>query len=312
MKIYEMTWNDLRSCAYEGSETHSGIRFHNAEKISNPEKADAILIPLSPRETDQLTPQLWVNINEIFARKYNIDERRFVSYDCSDFEFTTDKYKFGCFIRSNLKLWMKQQMPFSIPWSWPVENFKELVPAPEGGFKFKIGFRGWLSSNVRKQSSESCLAEFGPEMDYYGTNEFFGYIERDRPEDAKIRKELFKQSLKNCLLQLTPCSIWNVFPYRFWEAMSAGRVPVLICHDFCLPFEDKVDWTRCTIIIHVQEANRTGQIVRKFLQDHNEQEIIEMGKYGREMWEKWFNRDRYPELMEYAVEEKFKKEGLLR
>jgi hypothetical protein len=149
-------------------------------------------------------------------------------------------------------------------------------------------------------------------MDFYGTNEFYGYIERDRPEDAKVRKELFKSSLKNCLVQLTPCSIWNVFPYRMYEAMSAGRVPMLFCHDYCLPFTDKIDWDKCIVKFDVQQAPDAGPLIQEWLSHHTENEIIEMGRYGRNMWETWLNRDRYPELMTQAVEELFLKEGLIK
>ena len=36
-----------------------------------------------------------------------------------------------------------------------------------------------------------------------------------------------------------------------------------------------------------------------------------MAKYGREVWVKWLNRDKQPELMAYALEKKAKELGLI-
>lgn len=316
MKYYEITFDDLKKIGYQGSDYHSGLRFSgkNVEKVNDPHKADAIIIPLSTRENGHLTPQLYHRIIE----HYKIDERRFVTYDCSDEEWRTDKYVNGIFIRCSAKNWYVQQMPNTISWSWPVEDMKDCVDIPKDGFKYKIGFRGWLSSNVRHSSVASCYQTFGSDMDHYTTNQFYGYF--DTPghpqynlEEARIRKELFKDSLRNCLLQLTPASIWHVFPYRYFEAMSAGRVPVLFCDGFVDPWVgEDVDWNKCTVRFTSQDAPNAGPLIKEWLSHHSEEEIIEMGRYGRKVWDKWLNRDKYPELHTMAVEDKLKKLGLLK
>jgi len=307
MKIYEIDWPELSRLGYCGDKVHSGLRL-SGEKIKDIEKADAIIVPLSPRETDSLTPALWTKIIEY----YGIDERRFVSYDCSDFEFQTDKYPNGMFIRCNLKGWMKRKMPVSIPWSWPVEDFKNCVSIPDGGFKKDVGFHGWLSSNVRVNATDSVRNRFGDEADLACYKEFWGYTERDDPALAKTRREGFVNSMKQCRLQLTPASIHNVYPYRFWEAMSAGRVPVLFCDDYVAPFADKIDYGSCTIRYGVQDSINAGNLIKQWLRDHTDEQIIEMGKRGREYFEKWLFRDKWPDLMTLAVEEKLKSEGLLK
>lgn len=309
MKIYEMTLSDLHKIGYIGSGEHSGLRL-NGQKISDPKKADVIIIPLATRETSHLTPQLWYNIIDKFAKIHDIDERRFVTFDVSDFEFQTEKYHNGTFIRSNLKGWMKRKMPRSISWPWPVEDYKECIELPEDGFKYDIGGHMWLSSNVRTQSCNAVENELGEKADICTYKDFCGYI-WDTPEGLRRRKE-FRRSLRESRLQLCPRSIHNVFPYRFFEAMSAGRVPVLLCDDYVLPWQNKIDWDSCTIRFGDQDANKAGILIRGWLSNHNDKQIIEMGLRARKYFDDWLHRDRWPDLHTKAIEELFRSEGLIR
>jgi hypothetical protein len=53
-----------------------------------------------------------------------------------------------------------------------------------------------------------------------------------------------------------------------------------------------------------EQAPEAGQLIRNFLDKTSDQEIIERGQYGLQMWQTWLNRDKWATLMTQAVEEK--------
>ena len=75
--------------------------------------------------------------------------------------------------------------------------------------------------------------------------------------------------------------------YRFYEAMSMARVPVLLCDHCVLPFSDRINYARCVIQIRESSVPGTGFALREWLNAHSDAEILEMGVYGRAMWERW-------------------------
>lgn len=306
MKLYNVTLKDLQSIGYSGTIPQGPITVKGQE-TKEFQKADAIIVPLPTREKDNLTPIL---LQELI-KKLNVNERRFVTWDCSDFEADYSQTNANCtFIRCNTKGWMKRKMPRTISWPWPVEDYKECIPVPEGGFKYDIGGHMWLSSNVRTHSCDSVQKELGSKADIMTYKDFCGYI-WDEPEGLRRRKE-FRRSLQESRLQLCPRSIHNVFPYRFFESMSAGRVPVLFCDDYVLPFQNKIDWDSCTIRFGDQDANMAGILVRGWLSNHNDAEIVAMGLKARKYFDDYLHRDKWADLHTKAIEELFKSEGLIR
>lgn len=305
MRVYTLTEKDVRACGYDGVLDHSLRKLGKA--VNSPKEADIVVIPIPLRDTT-LPPALLKKIVEYCG----VDERRLVAFDCSDFEPDYSDVAPNClFIRCNTKGWMKKRMPRTISWPWPVEDLKECIPIPEGGHKYKIGFQGWIaSSNVRYNSVHSIEREFGAEADVRAYQDFFGYLPEGSPEQTR-RKSEFRRSLSECLLQLTPCSIHHVFPYRFFEAMSAGRVPVLFCTDHVYPFADKIDWKSCVVEFRADESQDAGRLIKTWLNEHNTAEIIEMGKKGREYYEKWLHRDKWDDLFKLAIEEQMIKDGLV-
>lgn len=312
MKYYDLPWSTLRSLGYAGPDVHSGLRI-NGEKVEKPEDADVVLIPLSPRTevNDSMTPELWVKI----VNALSIDPRRLASFDCSDFDFQTDQHADGMFIRCNLKSWHKRRMPKSIAWPWPVGDFKDIIDPPADGFKYDVSGHMWLSSNVRHHACESVgfyAARGVIKADLVTRKEFYGYIERDEPERAKLLMAAFKKSMQESRVALCPRSIAEVFPYRFYEAMSAGRVPVLICDDHQFPFREEIPYEEFCILLPEVECGNAGLRVAQEIQNLGTERLISMGLRARVMWEKWLNRDKWTELFTYAIEKALRSEGLLK
>ncbi len=78
------------------------------------------------------------------------------------------------------------------------------------------------------------------------------------------------------------------------------------------PFADKVDYKSCCLIFEDWESKDAGPLIKEWLSRHTDEQIIEMGKLGRKYYEDWLNvRDRGDELMTYAVEQAFRRDGLI-
>lgn len=194
--------------------------------------------------------------------------------------------------------------PNTIQMAWPVDDYAmECMELPSTGFSFDLGFRGWNWSDARQIATKACAEDSRLNCDLALYTDFFGYRQPEDPEFA-IRRNSFKRSLRECRLQLCPVSIESVFPYRYWESLSAGRVPLLVGSDFVFPFADEIDYKTFTVFCPRSDADKAGDIALEFLKTHSDEEIIEMGKLGRQAWTTWLDSRKWPELMAYAVQKK--------
>jgi len=225
-------------------------------------------------------------------------ESRLICFDVSDHEdiFTT---KDAMLIRCNLRKWMLEAHPHSLSFAGPVEDYAECIEVPEQGFKYDVSFQGWLSSDARKTAAASCNV---PELkcDFAAYSDFTGYLKADDPELARRRSE-FRRSMRESRLALCPESIPGVFPYRFFEACSAGRVPILICSGHVFPFADQIPYSEFIIEIPSTDAHTAASVAIEFLKTHSDAELIEMGLKARHYWEKFLDCRLWPKTMSDAV-----------
>ena len=227
-------------------------------------------------------------------------ESRNVFMDCSD-NFTKPINLPIIFIRCDVRTWMLPHDPNTIQVAWPVEDFAECIPVPDGGFKYDVSFHAWLSSDARIQASNSCKQNARLKCDIAEYSDFTGYI-YDQPEGIRRRAE-FRRSMQESRLALCPESIPGVLPYRFFEAMSAGRCPVLVGSDYVLPFADEIPYEDFIIRCHTTDASRVAQYVHGILKMPDAY-LIEKGLQARHYWEKFLNANDWPKIMAYAVSKK--------
>lgn len=282
----------------------------DVEHVDSPEEADYIICPValhrikSKNPKRRLFPQSQVPVEKLpYWKDY---ESKHVFFDCSDFEVDLAGTS-ATLIRCNLRHWMKGDGN-CIPWFWPVDNLEECAEIPENGFKFDVSFHAWLSTDIRRVSFESCKKVLGDRIDHKTYDNFFGHIPVDHPERIQRRKN-FINSVRDSRTLLCPQSIQGVFPYRFYEAVSAARIPILFCTGYNLPFQDKIDWDKFTVRFDAEQARNAGPLIKNFLEKTSDEELIERGKYGRQCWLQWLNRDIQPELIAHTLREKLEGES---
>lgn len=206
------------------------------------------------------------------------------------------------FIRCDAQTWMLAEDPNIIPIAWPSEDFAECIQVPPGGFDYDVSFHGWLSSDARRQSYQSCMDTSSVKCDVAGYPNFYGYIEQT--SEGKRRRVEYIRSLKQGRMSLCPESLAGVLPYRFFEAMSAARVPVLVGSQYLLPFRDKIPYDDFCLFIEASDARHTAERIAGFLNRFTDSDLIRMGLEARQYWEKYLDRRKWPELFTAAVEEK--------
>jgi len=238
-----------------------------------------------------------------FSRASELDIFRYIDrypekhvfFHCSDAEVL---YKRQClFIRCNLHDRILASDRNSIAWPWPVDDFSDCVDVPANGFKYDISFHGQISSSAaRKQSSEACKRMNGDIRQY---KDFTGSILHT--SEGQRRNREYRRSLQESRLALCPEAILGHFPYRFWEAMSAGRVPVLVGSGFVFPFEAQIPYSDFVIHVPRNQAAQSDGIALDFLLTHTDAQIIEKGMQARLYWEKYLNRVNWHRTMSEAV-----------
>lgn len=273
------------------------LRLSEIEITKNPNEAAIFVCPGNIRIFEKSSGVLDIEkLNKLPYFKGN--EARTVLFDVSD-NFKKAINLPVIFIRCDVRTWMLPNDPNTLSVAWPVENFEECVAVPEEGFKFHLSFQGWLSSDERKQSVEACRSDSRLHCDIAGYQDFCGYIYHEA-EGIRRRRE-FRRSMRESRITLCPSSIDGVFPYRYWESLSAGRVALLVGSDFVYPFADEIDYSAFTITCPREEAHRANQIALNFFRSHSDSEIAEMGLLARAAWERWLDSRKWPELMSYAV-----------
>lgn len=309
MKIYTYTNEQISKFPYF-KERPWEPKGDNVIFVDNPNDADFIICPValhrfrSRNMSLRVEKTLKLTVDHLpYWKQY---ERKHVFFDCSDFENSLMGSS-AILIRCNVRDFMLIDKN-TIPWYWPVEDLEEYSDFPDE-FKYDVGFHGWLSTNTRKISVNSCKNVFGNKFNHKTFSNFYGFQNEKTQEN---RRKDFLECQKQSKILLCPQSIPGVFPYRFYEAMSAQRIPALFCTGYHLPFQKEIDWDKCTIRFTAEQAKNAGSLIKNFLNNTKEEKLLEMAKYGRKMWVKWLNRDKQQELVAYALKQKGKEIGLLK
>ncbi len=77
------------------------------------------------------------------------------------------------------------------------------------------------------------------------------------------------------------------FSYRFYEALSLGRIPLLIDTDCVLPMVDKIDYDSFILRIPFQDIPKLPEKVREWWENVTDEQFVEMQKKAREAYEQY-------------------------
>lgn len=118
---------------------------------------------------------------------------------------------------------------------------------------------------------------------------FFGH---QAPDKRVERRRRFLELSSSSLCILCPAGEGGN-SIRFFEALSLGRLPVLLS-DCPLPFEDQIPYQRfvCRILPH--QAEQAGELLLNWLSALGDEDVILRCREARQTWETWFAPDILP------------------
>lgn len=77
------------------------------------------------------------------------------------------------------------------------------------------------------------------------------------------------------------------YSIRFYEALSAGRIPLFLNTRCVLPFEDRIDWRRHCVWVEAEDSSRVGDILEEFHSRLGDGEFRELQQANRRLWMEW-------------------------
>jgi hypothetical protein len=110
--------------------------------------------------------------------------------------------------------------------------------------------------------------------------------------DENTARSQFIENMRNSDLILSVKGDGN-FSYRFFEALSMGRLPLLVDTDCVLPLEGQIDYDSFVIRVKASELEKIAVIVEDFYMALSDEEYIRRQKSARENFERLLRIDRF-------------------
>lgn len=108
-------------------------------------------------------------------------------------------------------------------------------------------------------------------------------------------RQRFAESLHNSKFILCP-SGRGTSSYRLFEAMRAGRAPVILADDWVEPVGP--DWSSFSVRVPEAQVHRLPELL-----EGREPEAPELGRRAREAWEQWFSEQAaFDRIIEWCLE----------
>lgn len=110
--------------------------------------------------------------------------------------------------------------------------------------------------------------------------------------DPEVARREYRENLLDCDLALCVKGDGN-FSYRFYEALSMGRVPLLVDTDCVLPMENAIAYDDYILRIPLKDLTRLSEMVDRWWKEVSPDKFLAMQKKARETYEKCLSISAY-------------------
>ena len=194
-----------------------------------------------------------------------------------------------------------ERNPDTVAWPWPVDDLKNWMPLPKGRFETDVTFHGWVSTGLCEEALQS-LERAPLDLDIRRDKRFYGYLSKQEQGDLRTP---FLEAMQKAPLSLSVRSIPSgVIRYRFYEAMSMGRIPIHVNDGCVYPLADRIPYDTFMIKIPESRVGQTGEIVAEKLLMMGHTQLVRIGERARYHWERWLSPNRWVENMTTIVKER--------
>ncbi len=108
--------------------------------------------------------------------------------------------------------------------------------------------------------------------------------------DAIKAREEYRNNMIQSDFILAPKGDGN-FSVRFYEALSLGRVPILIDTDCPLPMEEKIDYSKFVLKVDHKDINKIDKIVADFYSNLSDDEWLNMQREAKKVFDQYLRID---------------------
>lgn len=102
----------------------------------------------------------------------------------------------------------------------------------------------------------------------------------------EVARREYVDNIKNNLFILAPRGDGN-FSFRFFEALSAGRIPVLVETDNALPLEDRIKYDEFIVRCPSRSMSELPERIYRFWADRSDSELRDAQRKAREVFERY-------------------------
>jgi len=152
-----------------------------------------------------------------------------------------------------------------LPYVW--DGYENIFNPLDETRKIKVGFCG-LNNQYRKNLLQALKDDLDIEANFILRDKFWG----EAPHHPNLISD-FSHNLSNNHLQACDRGRGN-FSMRFYQTLSAGRIPLISNVDMPLPFEDLIKWDEAIIrgasveeaLENIKRLKGVGEIFRRQIQ----------------------------------------------
>ena len=177
--------------------------------------------------------------------------------------------------RTSLYKSKQKSNEYVLPYIW--EKIKMPFFYLEKGNYPIVGFCG-LNSKFRNRTLEIFYRNKNIKTNYIIRKYFWG----GKPHDPKVVND-FENNMMTSHFNICNRGNGN-FSMRFYQTLSAGRIPILLNTDIVLPFDNEIDWNDIIILGDTEE-----ELLYKVLKYWNTKNILEMQAKCKEVYDTYFS-----------------------
>ena len=183
------------------------------------------------------------------------------------------------FFRTSLYKTKQQENEYLLPYVWT--NFSQEKTITHKTEKPTIGFCG-LASEPRKTALQKLSQDPRISTDFIIRDQFWG----GSPHNPQLITE-YEQNISRNIYTLCNRGAGN-FSMRFYDVLSAARIPVFIDTDMKLPFADKINWSSISI-----SGRNEEELIENIIQAHKTRDIQKMQHTAKSTFEQYFTPENY-------------------
>jgi len=142
-------------------------------------------------------------------------------------------------------------------------------------------FRRRMVKRLRR--SRKIRAQFIIRRRYWGGA--VSRLHRDEPLQRRLRQE-YVQNMVDSDYNLCVRGAGN-FSLRFYETLSAGRIPLFINTQCVLPFDDQINWKNHCVWVEEDQIDHADEILADFHASVSPERFKQMQRANRQLWCDW-------------------------